>query len=46
MKKSFAAVSSICFFYSSISFCAPNPASMDWVKSYVQSQLVSTNDWV
>lgn len=42
MKRSFTTISSICVFYSSIGFCASNPASVDWVKSYVQSQLAGT----
>lgn len=40
MKKSFTAISTICIFYSSIGFCS-NPASVDWVKSYVQSYVQS-----
>ena len=42
MKRSFTAISTICVFYSSIGFCSTTPASVDWVKSYVQSQLAGT----
>ena len=42
MKRNLTVIASICIFYSSIGFCTPNPASVDWVKSYVQSQLAGT----
>lgn len=37
MKRDLTVIASICVFYSLIGFCAPNPASMDWVKSYIAS---------
>ncbi len=40
MKRSFTVISSICIFYSSV--CTATPASMDWVKSYVESKLPGT----
>ncbi len=41
MKKNLRLIASICVFQSSIGFCAPNPASMDWVKTYVQPYVKS-----